>query len=102
MLTIDESEIAGPGAGAYPGDGRSSFRRILVPVRWPGESGPALAVAARICGTTGGVLRLVHVRACDPPWPIARVREGAIVLVEPIVGRSVMERLNGELEMSTK
>ena len=33
---------------------------------WPGESGPALAVAARICGVTGGVLRLVHVRTSDP------------------------------------
>jgi hypothetical protein len=35
-------------------------------VRSPGESGPALAVAARICGMTGGVLRLAHVRTCDP------------------------------------
>jgi len=67
MLTIDELEIAGPCAGAHPGDGSSSFRRILVPVRSPGESRPALAVAARICGMTGGVLRLVHVRTCDPP-----------------------------------
>jgi nucleotide-binding universal stress UspA family protein len=67
MLTIDELEIAGPGTGAHAGDGKSPFRRILVPVYWPGESGPALVVAARICGMTGGVLRLVHVRTCDPP-----------------------------------
>jgi hypothetical protein len=33
MLTIDELEMAGPGAGAHPADGRFSFRRILV--RWP-------------------------------------------------------------------
>jgi len=65
MLTIDELEIAGP--GTLPGDGSSFFRRILVPVRSPGESGPALAVAARICGMTGGSSRLVHVRAYDPP-----------------------------------
>jgi nucleotide-binding universal stress UspA family protein len=30
-----------------------------------------LAVAARICALPGGVLRLVHVRACDQPLPIA-------------------------------
>ena len=66
MLTIDELEIAGPGTGAHPTDGRSSFRRILVPVGSPGESGQALAVAVRICALTGGVLRLVHVRTCDP------------------------------------
>jgi nucleotide-binding universal stress UspA family protein len=67
MLTIDEREIAVPGTGAHPPDGRSSFRRILVPVRSPGEAYPALAVAARICGQAGGVLRLVHVRTCGPP-----------------------------------
>ena len=71
MLTIDELEMAGPATGADAGDGRSPFPRILVPVRSPGESGPALAVAARICGMTGGVLRLVHVRTCDP-LPISR------------------------------
>jgi nucleotide-binding universal stress UspA family protein len=67
MLSIDQREIAGPGTDAHLGDGRSSFRRILVPVRSPGESAPALAVAARLCGTASGVLRLVHVRTCDPP-----------------------------------
>jgi nucleotide-binding universal stress UspA family protein len=91
MLTVDESEIAGPGTGAHPGDSRSSFRRILVPVHWPGESGPALAVAARICGTTGGVLRLVHVRTCDPPLPISgrfyleTAGEAAAVLEEALL-----------------
>jgi nucleotide-binding universal stress UspA family protein len=66
-LTIDQREIAVPGTGAHLGDGRSSFRRILVPVLSPGESAPALAAAARICGMANGVLRLVHVRTCDPP-----------------------------------
>ena len=66
MLAMDQREITGPGTGTHLRDGRSSFRRILVPVRSPGESAPALA-AARICGLAGGVLRLVHVRTCDPP-----------------------------------
>ena len=67
MLMIDELEIAGPGAGAHSSNGRSPLRRILVPVRSPGESGSALAVAARICTLASGVLCLVHVRTCDPP-----------------------------------
>ena len=67
MLTIDEREIAGPGTGAHPTGGRSPFRRILVPVRSPGQAGPALAAAARLCALAGGMLRLVHVRTCDPP-----------------------------------
>ena len=67
MLTIDQREITGPGTGAHHGDGQSPFRRILVPVRSPGESAPALAAAAWICGLTSGALRLVHVRTCDPP-----------------------------------
>src|SRR5215467_12983480 len=67
ILTLDQREMTGPGTGTRPADGRSSFRRILVPVRSPGESGQALAMAARLCGMTNGVLRLVHVRTCDPP-----------------------------------
>jgi nucleotide-binding universal stress UspA family protein len=91
MLTLDPREIVGPGTGAHPGDGRSSFRRILVPVRSPGGSGPALAVAARVCGMTGGVLRLVHVRTCDPPLRSAArfyretAREAAAVLEETLL-----------------
>jgi hypothetical protein len=67
MLTTDEREIAVPAAGAHFTDGRSGLRRVLVAVDSPGEAGPALAVAARICARAGGVLRLVHVRTCDPP-----------------------------------
>jgi nucleotide-binding universal stress UspA family protein len=65
-----ELEKAVPGADV-PGDGDgSSFRRILVPVRSPGESAQALAVAARVCDSTiNGVLRLLHVRLYDPPMP---------------------------------
>ena len=71
MRTIDQREMTVPGGGVYRGDGDSWFRRILVPVRAPDEACPALAAAARICAMTGGVLRLVHVRTCDPPLPIA-------------------------------
>ena len=87
VLTLDEPEIAGPGTGAHPANGGSSFRRILVPVRSPGRAGPALAVAARICGLTGGVLRLVHVRACDPPLP----RSGRFYLETPGQAAAVLE-----------
>lgn len=66
-LTTDQREIAGPGTGAHLVDGTSSFRRVLVPVRSPGESCQTLAVAAWMCRLTNGVLRLVHVRTCDPP-----------------------------------
>ena len=91
MLTIDEREIAGPGTGAHPTGGRSPFRRILVPVRSPDQAGPALAVAARLCALGGGVLRLVHVRTCDPPlrtparfYP-ETVGEAATVLEEALL-----------------
>jgi nucleotide-binding universal stress UspA family protein len=65
-----ELEVAVPGSDV-PGDGDGpSFRRILVPVRSPGESAEALAVAARACGSTiNGVLGLLHVRIYDPPMP---------------------------------
>jgi len=91
MLTIDELEIAAPGTGAHAGDGRSPFRRILVPVHSPGESGPALAVAARICTLASGVLRLVHVRTCDQPLRSAArfyretIGEAAAVLEEALL-----------------
>jgi nucleotide-binding universal stress UspA family protein len=91
MLTIDERKIADPGTGAPSADGSSPFRRILVPVSAPDESCPALAVAARICALGNGVLRLVHVRICDPPLPIAgrfypeTAGEAAAVLEEALL-----------------
>lgn len=48
------------------GDG-SSVRRILVPIRQAGDAVDTLAVAARFCSSTKGVLRLFHVRVFDPP-----------------------------------
>jgi nucleotide-binding universal stress UspA family protein len=87
MLTIDQREMTVPGGGVYRGDGDSWFRQILVPVRAPGQAYPAMAVAARICGITGGVLRLVHVRTCDPPLPIA----GRFYLETPGEATAVLE-----------
>jgi nucleotide-binding universal stress UspA family protein len=62
--------MAVPGTDVPGFGGRPSFRRILVPVRSPAESAEALTTAVRVCGSTiNGVLRLVHVRAYDPPMP---------------------------------
>ena len=58
-----------------------------MPVHAPGQAYPALAVAARICGMTGGVLRLVHVRTCDPPLPIV----GRLYLETPGEATAVLE-----------
>jgi nucleotide-binding universal stress UspA family protein len=87
MLTTDQREMTVPGGGVYRGGGGSWVRRILVPVRAPGQAYPAMAVAARICGITGGVLRLVHVRTCDPPLPIV----GRIYLETPGEATAVLE-----------
>jgi nucleotide-binding universal stress UspA family protein len=67
MPTTDELELAFPDINAQVSGGEPSFRRILVPVRAPGEAAGALAVAARVCSAINGVLRLVHVRIYDPP-----------------------------------
>ena len=67
MPTTDELELAFPDISAQVSGGEPSFRRILVPVRAPGEAAGALAVAARVCSAINGVLRLVHVRIYDPP-----------------------------------
>ena len=67
MPTTDELELAFPDINAPVSGGEPSFRRILVPVRAPGEAAEALAVAARVCSAINGVLRLVHVRIYDPP-----------------------------------
>ena len=69
MSVSSDLQVAIPGTDV-PDGGEPSFRRIFVPVRSPDESAEALAVAARVCGSTiNGVLRLVHVRMYDPPMP---------------------------------
>jgi nucleotide-binding universal stress UspA family protein len=70
MSASHELEKAVPGTDAPAGGDGPSCRRILIPVRSPCESAEALAVAARVCGSTiNGVLRLLHVRIYDPPMP---------------------------------
>jgi nucleotide-binding universal stress UspA family protein len=61
------TEIAVPGTDALAAGEGPSFRRILVPIRHASEAAETLAVAARVCCSTNGVLRLVHVRIFDPP-----------------------------------
>src|SRR5215470_11652863 len=87
MLTTDQREMTVPAGGVHRGEGDSRFRRILVPVRAPEEAYPATAVAARICGLTGGELRLVHVRTCDPPLPIV----GRLYLETPGEATAMLE-----------
>jgi nucleotide-binding universal stress UspA family protein len=67
-MSAHEPEVAFPGTAA-PGGDSPSIRRVLAPVRSPGEAAEALGVAARVCRDTNAVLRLVHVRVYDPPMP---------------------------------
>jgi nucleotide-binding universal stress UspA family protein len=70
MSASYDLKVAIPGTEVPDARQGPSLRRILVPVRSPGESAEALATAARVCGRTiNGVLRLVHVRIYDPPMP---------------------------------
>ncbi len=67
MTMTAEPQISVPGTSALaPGHG-PSFRRILVPIRLAADAAETLAVAVRVCCSTNGVLRLVHVRIYDPP-----------------------------------
>jgi nucleotide-binding universal stress UspA family protein len=66
MSVFHDLQVAIPATDA-PDGGRPSFRRILIPVGSPDESAEALALAARVCSTINGVLRLIHVRIYDPP-----------------------------------
>jgi nucleotide-binding universal stress UspA family protein len=64
-LRVAVPDTDAPGVGDGP-----SFRRILVPVRTPGESAEALTAAARVYSSVvNGVLRLVHMRLYSPPMP---------------------------------
>jgi nucleotide-binding universal stress UspA family protein len=44
-----------------------TFARILVPIRLAADAVQTLDVAARMCSSTNGTLRLLHVRVFDPP-----------------------------------
>jgi nucleotide-binding universal stress UspA family protein len=56
-----------PASGPPVIGGGASFRRILVPVDPFGRCAAAMTLAGRLSLTVGGVLRLIHVRAWDPP-----------------------------------
>jgi len=66
MTSMDQFSVSLPdGAAQYGGGG--SPQRMLVPVRGPGDSAAALAVAARACAAVNGSLRVLHIRIYDPP-----------------------------------
>jgi hypothetical protein len=67
-------EAAVPGTGQLGPGGGPSFRRILVPIRQVSDAAGTLAVAAPACDAPTGMLRLAHVRICDPP--VRAVRPG--------------------------
>ena len=60
-------DIAFPDTDALAPGGGPSFRRILVPIRLAADAAETLAVAARVCSSTKGMLCLLHVRIYDPP-----------------------------------
>jgi nucleotide-binding universal stress UspA family protein len=67
MPVTYEPDVAVPDADALASGDGPSFGRILVPIGVAGDAAAALAVAARVCRSANGVLRLVHVRIYDPP-----------------------------------
>jgi nucleotide-binding universal stress UspA family protein len=64
-----ELETAIPDTDGPPRSDAPRPLRILVPVGLPGQSGKALAVAAQLSASAGGILLLTHVRIFDPPAP---------------------------------
>jgi nucleotide-binding universal stress UspA family protein len=91
MSITDQPEVAVPDTDALTFGDEPSFRRILVPIRAAGDATETLAVAARVCRSTNGVLRLLHVRIFDPPlrnagrfYPQTRT-EAAAVLDEALL-----------------
>jgi nucleotide-binding universal stress UspA family protein len=69
MRQLTQPGTATPDSDMLTDNSGGSFRRVLVPVDSFGAATNALAMAARIGQTTGGPLRLVHVRVWDPPVP---------------------------------
>ena len=68
MSRHGEPDLYIPSTGASAAGGRS-LQRILVPVGSIGRADGALELAARFSADVDGQLRLVHVRAWDPPLP---------------------------------
>jgi len=64
MTSMDQLAVGLPDGATLPGGhgGGGSLQRMLVPVSAPGDSGAALAVAARACALSPG--------CCWAAWPI--------------------------------
>ena len=67
MPVTYEPDVTVPGGDALASGDGPSFGRILVPIRLAGDAAESLAVAARVCRSANGVVRLLHVRIYDPP-----------------------------------
>jgi nucleotide-binding universal stress UspA family protein len=67
MPVTYEPDVTVPDGDALASGDSPSFRRILVPIRLAGDAAETLAVAARVCRSANGVVRLLHVRIYDPP-----------------------------------
>jgi nucleotide-binding universal stress UspA family protein len=67
MPVTYEPDVTVPDGDALASGDGPSFRRILVPIRLAGDAAETLAVAARVCRSANGVVRLLHVRIYDPP-----------------------------------
>ena len=82
-----ESTLSG---GELVGIHNDTFRRVVVPVCCLGSSDEALKVAKLVCRSSGGALRLVHVRTWDEHPPSAgryftETSEQATALLEKAV-----------------
>jgi nucleotide-binding universal stress UspA family protein len=65
--TASLSDSPGVSRAVLAGGGGGSLRRILVPADAFGHAARGLALAARVSCAVGGELRVVHIRAFDPP-----------------------------------
>ena len=86
MTIARRPEATVPDAQTPASGGGSGFGRILVPIRSASDAAQTLAVAARLCSTTSGLLHVVHVRIYDPPvrgagrfYPQTRTEAEAVI-----------------------
>lgn len=67
MPATHEPIVTVPGVDALASGDGQSLRRVLVPIGLAANASQTLAVAACVCHSANGLVRLVHVRVYDPP-----------------------------------